>query len=371
MTERRTLPVADEKLATQAQLLHVLPPVAALIEMLVLIVVPALLDRHWEPFPTLSEFHPHFFWLPILLISLQYGTVSGLMSAGLAIALSAYLGWPDQEIGENHFSYLLRVWTEPVLWLMAALVLGQFRMRQIEQKRDLALQVDELSSQRKALADYATNLRTRCDALEREIARRRHPSARSMLNALGGLHQRDAKQRLDTCLKVAFGNDCTIGIYALEARGLRLAHRHGSDLARTMPRDEYAAGDPLFKAVAIEGRSLSVLQASDEAALGHEGLVAVPILAATGNGEIIGMVKLELAEPAEVDSQTASRLAVLAHHAAPMMTPQARVAYAAVVPETKREGLPALSTRPRLWRHVRRTRGTEHGDGGARKSNLG
>lgn len=357
MTERRPLPADAANLgAAQGQTLHVLPPVAALVEMLVLLVVPALLDKHWEPFPTLSEYHPHFFWLPILLISLQYGTVSGLLSAGLAIALSAYLGWPDQEVGENHFSYLLRAWTEPVLWLMASLVLGQFRMRQIEQKRDLALQVDELSSQRKALADYATNLRTRCDALEREIARRRDPSARAMLNALGELHLGDVQQRLDTCLKVAFGGDCTIGIYSLDAQGFRLAYRHGAGLARSTARDQYDAGDPLFKAIALDGRSLSVLQAGDEATLKHEGLGAVPILAAPGSSEIIGMVKLEMGEPAEIDRQTISRLAVLAQHVAPMLTPQGRTAYAVAFSEAKRGGPPTSSARPKLWRHLRRTR---------------
>ena len=95
--------------------------------------VPAALDHFWPSFPTLSQMQPHFFWLPVLLLSLQYGTVSGLLAAGVAIVLTAWLGWAEQEVGENHFNYLLRISTQPMLWLVAALLLGQFRLRQIEQ----------------------------------------------------------------------------------------------------------------------------------------------------------------------------------------------------------------------------------------------
>ena len=86
--------------------LPVLPPLMALVEILVLMVVPGLLDYFWTGFPSLAETQPHFFWLPVLLLSLQYGTVSGLLAAGVAITITALLGWPDQEVGENHFNYL-------------------------------------------------------------------------------------------------------------------------------------------------------------------------------------------------------------------------------------------------------------------------
>ncbi len=340
--------------ASDNQALPVLPPRVALIEMLVLLVLPAALDHFWPVFPSLSEMHPHFFWLPVLLLSLQYGTVSGLLAAGLAIALSASLGWPDQEVGENHFSYLLRVWSQPVLWLTAALVLGQFRMRQIERKQGLARQVAELSSQRKALADYSGNLRTRCETLEREIARRRDPSARAVLNALGHLDAADGDElraRFSECLRLAFGPS-QIAVFAREGNDLKLVVRHSGGETIKPARDLLSRGEALADVLLSEGRALSVMVPGEETLLGNDGLVAVPVISPRV-GEIIGMLKLEVADASELDADTARRLAVIAIQIAPLL--ERNGAGALVQSAANQTGLPPLrpSARQRLWRQMK------------------
>lgn len=343
-----------EQDAAPGLVLHVLPPLAAFVEMIALLAVPALLDAYWPVFPTLSEFQPHFFWLPVLLISLQYGTISGLLAAGLAIALSAALGWPDQEIGENHFSYLLRVWTQPVLWLTAALILGQFRMRQIELKRDLAMQVTELVSQRNALADYSTNLRSRCDDLEREIVRRRDPSARSMMNALGNLESGDPRRQLQECTSLAFGT-CRLALFSRDADGLRMVYRHGDDLGGKAGRDRIGDRDPLFTAIVHDRASLSVLSPMDEFVLAGEGMAAVPIFNGPSSDEVIGMLILELTDPTELDQATTDRLAVLARHIAPLLLPADRTSTRSTSISSVANATPTGATvRPRIWRQLKR-----------------
>ncbi len=295
--------------------LAVLPPLMALIEILVLIVLPGLLDYLWPGFPSLAETQPHFFWLPVLLLSLQYGTVSGLLAAGVAITLSALLGWPDQEVGENHFNYLLRIWAQPVLWLTAALVLGQFRMRQIERKQELARQVAELSTQRTAISDYATNLRSRCEMLEREIAGRRDPSVRSMLTALAGLKAggQQASPAFAECLDLAFGS-CAASVYRREGDQLVLAAAHGVAAARA---EVMAANTPLVRAITTEGRQVSVLNPGDEAMLAGAGVVAVPVFS-SGDGRVLGMLKLETLPAGDLDDGTPASLAVIAAELTPL-----------------------------------------------------
>ena len=148
----------------------VLPPLNAFIELIVFFAVVLFFDAVLQFFPDLNEIKPHPFWFPVLLLSLQYGTVSGLLAAGVSILITTVLGWPEQDIGENHFNFLIRIWAEPVLWIVVALVLGQFRMRQIAQRRALLRKVNRLQTQRDAIEQHSTNLRGRCEMLERRIA---------------------------------------------------------------------------------------------------------------------------------------------------------------------------------------------------------
>ncbi len=294
--------------------LPVLPPLAAVLEILLLVVLPGLLDYFVPGFPSLNEMHPHFYWLPVVLLSAQYGSLSGLLTAGAAIMLAALLGWSDQEIGENHFSYLLRVWLQPVLWIATAVVLGQFRLRQIEQKEELGRAVQELTSQRHSIAEHARNLRTRCEHLERIIATRREPDARTLLTALGRIQSPEAvtaDTALHEALRLAFG-DCRAAVYVRDpgvARQLRLAARHGEAGRQSNP-ETIGDGQPLYGAAFLGGRALSVLNPGDERDLQPHGLAAVPIRAA--DQTVLGVLLLEHAAPSEIDAGTVDRLGAVA-----------------------------------------------------------
>ena len=333
--------------------LPVLPPLMALVEILVLMVVPGLLDYFWTGFPSLAETQPHFFWLPVLLLSLQYGTVSGLLAAGVAITIPALLGGPDQEVGENHFNYLLRIWAQPVLWLMAALVLGQFRMRQIEQKQDLARQVAELSNQRTAISDYATNLRTRCETLEREIAGRREPSTRALLGMLARLNcgGADAAAAFAGTFQLAFG-PCAVSVYKRESDQLRLVATHGVNEGR---REVIPLQDPIARFVAGDGRALSVLHPGEEALFAGDGLAAVPVIGHDGSS--IGILKLDSVSAKELDEGALTCLSAIAAQIAPLIETggikalSAAAAGAASLNGGSKASIPAA--RSRLWRQVK------------------
>ncbi|HRD76373.1 MAG TPA: hypothetical protein PK264_10590, partial [Hyphomicrobiaceae bacterium] len=76
--------------------LPVLPPLVAWLEIALLILPITVYDYLSTGF-TITELHPHPFWLPVLLLSLQYGTPSGLAAAGVAILATFALGWPEQD----------------------------------------------------------------------------------------------------------------------------------------------------------------------------------------------------------------------------------------------------------------------------------
>lgn len=349
LSSRHQETVAATAPADTASGLPVLPPLAALVEILVLVVVPGLLDLFVPSFPSLNESQPHFFWLPVLLLTLQYGSASGLLAAGTAIVLSSLLGWPEQEIGENHFSYLLRIWLQPVLWLATGVILGQLRLRQIERKQALGQAVVELTAQRQSIAEHARNLRERCDRLERVVATRRQPDALALLAALGRMQSSDpdiATRALGDTLALAFGRSA-VSVLVLEDGALRIAHRHAPTGSPPAPAT-IRTGSPLFDAVLGEGRALSALDPGSEHDLDGRAVAAVPILDAAGNAT--GAVLLETSEPDDLDADTLHRLAAVAAVVSGRLRTAAEAPRAARVP-------PPADPRARpdeaLWRRVR------------------
>ena len=277
--------------------LPVLPPRNAYLELAVFF-APILLIEYLDPtLLSLANLQPHPFWLPVLLLSLQYGTVSGLMAACVAMAVSVYFGFPEQEIGENHFNYLLRIWLQPVLWIAVAVILGQFRLRQINERNDLQHRLDEATGQRTALAEHAENFRRRCDRLERTLVCRPAVDARSLVDGLARLDAPDAAAIAEACLDcvATVVPDAAISIYLVDADGLVLADSRGSLDAASTGRGFDRASD-LYRAIVLEARSLSALSADDEPLLRH-AVAAVPILAPSRN-RVLGMLKVDLA-PAE------------------------------------------------------------------------
>lgn len=290
--------------------LMVLPPVSAVFELGAIVALINFVD--WLlPSYGLGEVGPSPYWLAVLLLSLQYGTVSGLMAAAIAILLTMLPGIPEQGVGENHFAFLLRIWVQPILWIAVAVLLGQFRMRQIAVKEELTRQVQELANQRQALADYSNNLRSRCEVLERHIAGQQRSPATALLLAQQALGRPDSDLGTALAKSVALSiHGGQASVYALE--GLQLEKRADSgwfnnhSWANALP-----AGHPLYRAVVDRGESVIVLDTGGEAALSGEGVAAVPIRSAV-NGAVVGMLKLEAASPTAIAPETVVALEVMA-----------------------------------------------------------
>jgi polysaccharide biosynthesis protein PelD len=74
---------------------------------------------------------PHPFWIPVLLLAIQYGTNEGVLAALAAAAALRGGNLPEQMISQDLYQYLYAMTREPILWLVAGVLVGELRMRQI------------------------------------------------------------------------------------------------------------------------------------------------------------------------------------------------------------------------------------------------
>jgi len=228
-------------------------------------------------------------------------------------------------IEERYFNYLVRVWTQPVLWLLVAMLLGGFRARQIEQRNDLLRQAENLRVRGMTLLDYANNLRARCSMLERRIATHSSSDAGILLGALARLDEAKAGRWADAlhaALDAAFPQS-QFSLYAADPGTARLILTHGQPEGRqrSAAAPEIAGGHPLFALVAGAGRAAIVLEPADDAALRGLGVAAVPIFSTAPRepSRVIGILKADSLPPGQIDRTTTRRLAVIAAHLAPIV----------------------------------------------------
>lgn len=298
----------------------VFPPPTALIETAVLFVVIYGLD--WlVPGLGLLDLSPHPFWIPVLLVSLQYGTVSGFIAAAVAIALTMFAGLPEQDIGENLFAYFLRVWGQPILWIGVALLVGQFRMRQLAAKHELRLANAALMRQRDNLARHSGDLRARVEVLEQELATRYssapHATAAKLAKtiAAGGLGVASERQNVFFAAVSTLFPGAIVAAYQLRNGVLSECAVTGRP-ADQGPRISITADDPLYRAVVDEAKVVSVLDVGHETVLGDVGIAAAPI-PGEADGVIFGIVVIEKADSVVLSEDGLAALDLLAQSMTP------------------------------------------------------
>ncbi len=335
----------------------ILPPLSALAEIVVLFALIYAIDK-LTPNLAILDLSPHPFWIPVLLVSLQYGTISGFIAAAVAIAISLFSGLPEQDIGENLFAYFLRVLGQPILWIGVALLVGQFRMRQLGAKHELRVANQALKSQRDDLARHARELRGRVEVLEQELATRYsappHAGAAVLSQTMtaGGLHLgSDAQAVLAHAAKALFPG-AVVTAYRVRDNIMAECAVCGRK-PDSGPRIRIPHDDPLYRAVILQGRTVSVLEPGSDEVLAQTGLVAVPIpseatappgppappdahpshqqsnpdgqavlasdrdMDAVRSSLPIGMLVMESADPAAISPQGILALEMLAHALAP------------------------------------------------------
>lgn len=133
---------------------------------------------------SLAHLKPHPFWIPVILVSVQYGGKSGLFIAGLATALSWVAGWPAQTVHEDFYGYSMRIWREPVLWIFGALVVGGLRDRQLTERRTLQERLLLSEVHRDTVGAFAGNLQIELNEYERKLATVQVDSAEAALQTL-------------------------------------------------------------------------------------------------------------------------------------------------------------------------------------------
>jgi polysaccharide biosynthesis protein PelD len=305
-----------------------LPTRSGVIELIVLFAMLLAIERLLMSPGDFAKLQPHPYWLPVILLSLQYGTADGILAAAVAIVAGLLMGSPTQGVVEEYYRYLIRVWAVPIGWITSAILIGEIRARQRSQTVELKRDLDTRNEQAEDITQHCHRLEEKIERLEREFATIEANSLDSLTASLEDLTRGDAEEWNKTFARVHRGLVGTGSISLVLRNDLETARVAWATMTPEKMTPEKVAPDtdaggrtdpaalaPIVDAVISSRRGLSALR-PDEAAL-FDGVAAMAVpLATEPGGRVVGVIVLETVAPERLTIDTENRLRLFARETA-------------------------------------------------------
>jgi GGDEF domain-containing protein len=267
-------------------------PAAALVEIGLLLGAALLCDALFLGGTRFRSWSHHPFWIPVLLAAVQYGTNAGLLAA-LAATLALLAGHlPPQGMFQDHFAWYSAMVHLPLLWFVAAVLLGELRMRHIRERESMREQIGEAAHRENVLADAYRRLNAAKDGLETRLASQMRTSL-ALYEAAKAIEKLDPAEVLLGVSKLVKSvmNPEKFSLYLLRNDSLELALAEGWTAGDSYPR-LYSPASRIFREAVARQCVLSVANPEHEFVLNGEGLIAAPLIV-PDTGRVIGMLKIE------------------------------------------------------------------------------
>jgi polysaccharide biosynthesis protein PelD len=264
----------------------------ALVELGLLLGLALAVDRFFFDGTRFRSLALHPFWIPVLLLSVQYGTNAGLLAA-IASTLALLAGnLPPQGLLEDRFAWLFETSRLPLLWFAAGVVLGELRTRQLRESEQTGRDLGEARGRESVLVEAYKRLEAAKEALETRVAGQLR-TALALYEAARGIEKLDPAEVLlgVSTLVRSVMNPERFSLYLLQNGCLELVLAEGGTAEDALPRF-YHPETRLFQETVGRQRVLSVANPEDEDVLAGAGMIAAPLVA-TSSGRVIGMLKIE------------------------------------------------------------------------------
>jgi hypothetical protein len=235
---------------------------------------------------------PHPFWVIILLVSVQYGTREGLVSVVLSTATLLAFNIPERLVEQNLYQYWFAILKTPLMWFVAAVVLGQMRMRHLNKRWSLQEKLTETEKRERAITAEYISMKEAKEALETQLA----SNLGSALVAYHRIANMNFKNHSRFLLEIEDAivqalRPQKMSLFTIGQNGFEAITCYGwSDNEKYIRR--ISSDSPIYKAMVKDKRTISIINRADEKILSGEGIIAAPLIDRQTN-QVFGMVKIE------------------------------------------------------------------------------
>lgn len=269
-------------------------PLIAIVETIVFFALAIIADELWFGGDRFWNTQPHPFWLPVLLLTFQYGTGAGVLASVFAI-LGLFTGnYPGPSFNQDAYEYIFSLSKNPILWLLCAVVLGELRIRHLREMEALREMTADYKHKRDLLYDAYMHMHALKNQYEAYVRGQNHGVSASF---------RAAKKLIRTDERMVLDNVSFFLNETIKAKEFSIYLRYGEMLIPAMknystqshPEDFFSRpGEELITAVIQEKKILCIASPEDEKILAGEALFAGPLQDEAGR--VMGLLKIESLE---------------------------------------------------------------------------
>ena len=272
----------------------------AVLEMALLLALALLVDAVFLDATRFWGWSPHPFWIVVLLMSAQYGTREGLMTA-IAASLALLVGnIPTQGVSQDLHTYVFAIARHPLLWCTTSIALGALRDRHRSERDRLTANLEEARFREKKVAGAYEQLSRLKSQLESQLVGQMRTST-TLYKAASSIEEMRPEAVLRGIVDVlrATLNPEQFSLYLLRGDQLELAIESGWKTSDAYSRC-FPEATPLFREVVGKQTLLSINNPEHEVILGSTGVLAGPVVHPV-TGEVTGMLKIERIDFADLN----------------------------------------------------------------------
>ena len=275
---------------------------------------------------------PHPFWIPILLMTVQYGTAHGVFAACIATA-ALYIGHlPEFTYGEDFYLYWWNIGIMPLQWLLSAIILGELVMRHRIGRFQAEKKVAELKDRESVFIAAFTELELLKEKREKELAACTQSPAQ-IFSILSHIDPRNAESIMQHTLELTerLLEPTKFSLFMKRDESFFLTTSRGWNTNESY-KQRFGEETPLFQTLAIQKKPIAIIDEVTGDALIDQGLLAVPVIDPM-NEMVVGMIKIEEASWSAITASHRATLALIARWAGTMYGCAVQLKAETILPE--------------------------------------
>ncbi len=266
--------------------------ISAFIETGLFLLVALLLDAFFGGGDRYWGIEPHPFWIIVILMAVQYGVPEGILAVA-ASTLALLLGnMPEQRYDQIMYDYIYEVSINPLMWVVAAVIVGILRERHIRERDELRQNLENAQEREEKIAESYEWVRELKQKLELRVAGQLRSSIDTYraAKAVEKLNPQDVLEGVSELIRAVM-NPQQFSVYLRDNGTASVTIMSGWADTDDYPR-QYDSNSRLFQEVIGNRKTLCVVNDEHERILGGEGVLAGPLLD-TQTGQVVGMLKVE------------------------------------------------------------------------------
>ncbi|MEG3639885.1 GAF domain-containing protein [Magnetococcus sp. PR-3] len=266
--------------------------VSALLEITIFFAIIFAIDFGLMGGGRFADVSPHPYWFIIIVISIQYGTTEGLLAALAAtIALRSW-NIPEPSFNQEVFDYVLLLMRQPMMWLMAAVLMGELRVRQKRFQQEMRDALMETREREERITEAYNRVNRTKEMLETR-------AAGQMRTVVGSIQAAKAVEQQEPALVMNGAADIIqqvlnpkkFSLFGLDDGALKMRISRGWDGDESYKTSLPESG-AIYQRVVGQHQFLSVVKPDERDALDGEGMLVGPLLSKE-TGNVSGLMKLE------------------------------------------------------------------------------